>query len=357
MGWWAGWGAAGTMMLGRLHGHVCAPVPVVAADATDAGTQRLEAALAAHAAAGHIPAVAVGIVKQGALVRHCVAGTRRLETGWAADEQSIFQIASISKTVTGVCAMRLVERGLLALDDDIAPLTERVGQGGFSVRNPRHPTAAITLRMLLSMSSSITDSAVYSNSYTAGDSQWSLARFCREYFAPDGSLFSASANYGEAEPGASFAYSNVGAGLVGFLVEAASGTTFAEFAEENVFGPLGMTSCADQPRSGSDSPLTRALLCRSSFLWAGLEAKGVDLDRVAMPYSWITSDDTAEGGYHKPHGFYGCPTVSDGFMRTTVGDLAQHLLVLVSRSSADCLDRLWPKQVQPLNPPLRVYCR
>ena len=44
--------------------------------------------------------------------------------------------------------------------------------------------------------------------------------------------------------GASFAYSNVGAGLVGFLVEAASGTTFAEFAEENVFGPLGMTSCA-----------------------------------------------------------------------------------------------------------------
>ena len=180
--------------------------------------------------------------KHGALVRHCVAGTRRLETGWAADEQSIFQIASISKTVTGVCAMRLVERGLLALDDDINPLTERVGR--FSVRNPRHPDAAITLRMLLSMSSSITDSAVYSNSYTAGDSQWSLARFCREYFAPDGSLFSASANYGEAEPGASFAYSNVGAGLVGFLVEAASGTTFAEFAEENVFGPLGMTSCA-----------------------------------------------------------------------------------------------------------------
>ena len=180
-----------------------------------------------------------------------VAGTRRLETGWAADEQSIFQIASISKTVTGVCAMRLVERGLLALDDDIAPLTERVG---FSVRNPRHPTAAITLRMLLSHTSSITDSAVYSNSYTAGDSQWSLARFCREYFAPDGCFFSATANYGEAEPGASFAYSNVGAGLVGFLVEAASGQPFADFAEENVLGPLGMTSCADHPCSWSARP-------------------------------------------------------------------------------------------------------
>ena len=240
------------MMLGRLHGHICAHAPAVAADAADAGTQRLEAALTAHAAAGHIPAVAVGIVKQGALVRHCVAGTRRLETGWAADEQSIFQIASISKTVTGVCAMRLVERGLLALDDDIAPLTERVGT--FSVRNPRHPTAAITLRMLLSHTSSITDSAVYSNSYTAGDSQWSLARFCREYFAPDGCFFSATANYGEAEPGASFAYSNVGAGLVGFLVEAASGQPFADFAEENVLGPLGMTSCADHPRSWSARP-------------------------------------------------------------------------------------------------------
>ena len=169
------------------------------------------------------------------------------------------QIASISKTVTGVCAMRLVERGLLALDDDIGPLTERVGD--FSVRNPRHPDAAITLRMLLSMSSSITDSAVYSNSYTAGDSQWSLARFCREYFAPDGCFFSATANYGEAEPGASFAYSNVGAGLVGFLVEAASGQPFADFAEENVLGPLGMTSCADHPRSWSAPSLTPLLCC------------------------------------------------------------------------------------------------
>ena len=91
------------------------------------------------------------------------------------------------------------------------------------------------------------------------------------------------------------------------------------------------------------------MLCSSSFLWSGLEAKGVDLDRMAMPYSWITSDETAAGGYHKPHGFYSCPTVSDGFMRTTVGDLAQHLLMLVSPSSADCLGRLWPKQGQPLN--------
>jgi CubicO group peptidase (beta-lactamase class C family) len=50
-----------------------------------------------------------------------------------------------------------------------------------------------------------------------------------------------------------------------------------------------------------------------------------------MPYSWTTfSGSAGTGGYYKPHGFYGCPTVSDGFLRTTVQDLAQHLLTFMN---------------------------
>ena len=44
--------------------------------------------------------------------------------------------------------------------------------------------------MLLSHASSVTDTSVYSDSYTAGDSQWSLTDFCREYFSPAGAFHS-----------------------------------------------------------------------------------------------------------------------------------------------------------------------
>ena len=53
-----------------------------------------------------------------------------------------------------------------------------------------------------------------------------------------------------------------------------------------------------------------------------------------MPYSWTdTGSDSGGDGYHKPHGFYGCPTVSDGFLRTTVRDLAQHLLTFMNNGT------------------------
>jgi CubicO group peptidase (beta-lactamase class C family) len=258
-----------------------APAASTSSELVEAAARRLAAAMKLHAETARIPAISVGIVKRGVLLHQACHGSRRLEGGgrrsWAVEADSVFQVASISKTVTGVCAMQCVERGLLALDDDVSALTAE--HGGFPVRNPKHPDQKITLRMLMSHASSVDDSSVYQASYTAGDSQWSLADFCREYFSPEGCFYSAGC-YTDELPGAGFRYSNVGAGLVGYLVEAASGMSFPDFAEANVFAPLGMAS--------------------SSFLWSGLRAKGVDLRRVAMPYSWVsTAGEEAAGGYHK----------------------------------------------------------
>eukprot|EP01043_Picozoa_sp_COSAG02_P023557 COSAG02_NODE_1262_length_13556_cov_11.011522_6_plen_246_part_00 len=245
-------------MLTRLERHVAPHQQAAACDRRTPGAHtaaavkaQLDAAIRAHTE--HVPAVAVGVVKaDGTILCQAEYGTRRVERGWPVQGDSIFQIASISKTVTGVCAMMCVERGLLQLDDDVSGLTAT--HGGFGVHNPRFPDTPVTLRMLMSHTSSVHDSSVYEDSYTAGDSQWSLADFCREYFS--GSLRSDDI-YTEHAPGAAFDYSNVGAGLVGYLVEAASGMLFADFAEQNVLQPLGMQS--------------------SSFLWAGLQSKGVDL--------------------------------------------------------------------------------
>ncbi|MGH8074192.1 MAG: serine hydrolase domain-containing protein, partial [Lysobacter sp.] len=65
------------------------------------------------------------------------------------------RIASISKLVTAVGVMRLVEAGTLDLDADVSDLL------GWPLRNPAYPDTPITLRLLLSHRSSLTDAAGY----------------------------------------------------------------------------------------------------------------------------------------------------------------------------------------------------
>eukprot|EP00929_Paragymnodinium_shiwhaense_P055246 TRINITY_DN27692_c0_g1_i2.p1 TRINITY_DN27692_c0_g1~~TRINITY_DN27692_c0_g1_i2.p1 ORF type:complete len:424 (-),score=73.17 TRINITY_DN27692_c0_g1_i2:273-1544(-) len=265
---------------------------------------------------GKVPGVAVAIVKHGKVQHTVVTGLRNVEKKLPVQLDSVFQIASVSKTVTGVCAMQLVQKGDLSLDSHVNAVLSRSG-AGFEVTHPRHPDQPITLRDLLSHCASIRDSEVYNDMYTAGDSEWTLGAFLKEYFSPDGCFYDAAENFltddhkeevddfrGSA-PGSTYSYSNIGAGLVGYLVEVCSGKPFDIYAEENIFKPLGMTG--------------------TSFTWAGLERLGVSRDRAALPYSWHGKPGK---GYYKPHGRYGCPTISDGFLRTTVLDLANFLLAV-----------------------------
>ena len=68
-----------------------------------------------------------------------------------------YRIASISKTITAIAVMQLVEQNLLDLDADISTIL------GYSVQNPNNPTVPITTRMLLSHTSTIIDGTTYSS--------------------------------------------------------------------------------------------------------------------------------------------------------------------------------------------------
>ncbi|MDE2430090.1 MAG: serine hydrolase, partial [Burkholderiales bacterium] len=72
-----------------------------------------------------------------------------------ADANTLYRVASVSKMVTAIAAMRLVEQGRLNLDADIGNYL------GYRVRNPHYPQTAITARMLLSHTSSLRDDAGY----------------------------------------------------------------------------------------------------------------------------------------------------------------------------------------------------
>lgn len=148
-------------------------------------------------------------------------GLRRVGEGAApADRATMYRIASVSKLVTTIGVMKLVEQGKLALDADAS------GYLGFKLRNPAYPNSPITLRMLLSRTSSLRDNAGYS---------WSAEVALRDVFGQSGAIWASVAR-----PGRHFAYSNLNWGVVGTIMEAVTGERFDLLMRRLVLEPLGM---------------------------------------------------------------------------------------------------------------------
>ena len=145
----------------------------------------------------------------------------------------IFQIASMTKAVTSVAAMQLVERGLLSLDDPIDPVLPELARPalltGFDPDGKpilRPAGRAITLRHLLTHTSGL------GYAFTSGD----MAR-ARGKVTP-GSIASLSAPL-MFEPGSDWLY-GVSTDWVGRAVESASGQTLGAYMAEHIFAPLAM---------------------------------------------------------------------------------------------------------------------
>ena len=126
------------------------------------------------------------------------------------DTNTIYRIASISKSITASAIMKLYEEGKFKLDDDINDYLN-----GFEVRNPNFPDEKITFRMLLTHTSSIIDGDTYSTIYDIQD-------------------------FGDYKPGDQFEYSNYGYNLLATLIEQISNQDFEDLVQENIFKPLNM---------------------------------------------------------------------------------------------------------------------
>ena len=144
------------------------------------------------------------------------------------DTDTKMRIASVSKTFTAIGVMKLVEQGKIDLDADISKYLH------FSLRNPNYPDTPITVRMLLSHTSSLRDGEIYSL-----PPQYSVAEFFQEgaTYYENGAHF---ASRGQA-PGEYFSYANINFGLLGTIIEAASQQRFDQYMSENVLKPMGIT--------------------------------------------------------------------------------------------------------------------
>ena len=166
--------------------------------------------------------------------------------GWADREQGIaftpdtvMNIASISKTVTGVALLQAVEAGRLDLDRDVNDYLP------FRLVNPHAPGGVVTLRHLATHTSGITDRpAVYARGYVFGrDPEQALGSFLAGYLVPGGADYDPS-NFLAFAPGTHRDYSNIGAALAGYIVERATGQRLDEWTRQHVFQPLRMERSA-----------------------------------------------------------------------------------------------------------------
>jgi CubicO group peptidase (beta-lactamase class C family) len=169
------------------------------------------------------PGCALAVIKEGQIVYKRGYGMSNLEYGIPISPSSIFHIASISKEFTAMAIVMLAQQGKLSLDDDVRKYVSEVPDFG----------ERITIRHLIHHTSGLRD-------------QWSLlemAGWREDDVITEGDILDLisrqkALNF---KPGDEHLYSNTGYTLLAVIVKRVSGQSLRDFAEANIFKPLGMT--------------------------------------------------------------------------------------------------------------------
>lgn len=236
------------------------------------------------------------------------------------------RVASISKLAVGIGAMQLVATGQLALDDDVSPYL------GFTLRNPTFPQTPITLRQLLSHTSSVRDGGQY----------WlAPGERMADFFAPGHRRYEAGAHFTadpDHRPGDYFTYANLNYSLIAAMMERASGLRFDRYMQERVLGPLGITGASFSPCDVLEQGHPLATLYRrrdTAEVWqpAGPWGAQVDGDQLTCAVGLPPRPrDQASRAPLKGYELGSNPTYfsPQGGLRASAEDIA-HLLVELTR--------------------------
>ena len=138
----------------------------------------------------HIPGMVATVVRHDEVLWRGAFGVRDLDDRIPMTCDTIMNVASVTKTLTGAVVARLVAAEALKLDDDVSDTM------GVSVRNPHHPESPITLRHLLFHRSSIRDSDDYALSYICGDSRVPLGEWLQGYLQQGDSFRLSEGSFG-----------------------------------------------------------------------------------------------------------------------------------------------------------------
>jgi len=258
----------------------------------------------------HINGFSVAIVDQNGTLFENGFGYSNKQENKKYTENTIQNIASISKTFIGITLLKAQELGNLNLDD---PINDYLP---FEVINPYFPNTPITIRQLATHTSSIRDPSRYEkNGYVLKEENNGDAKVNRNFRSPDEMMTQAvflknilskegkwykKNNFLKTKPGEIFEYSNIAAGLAALVVEKATGESFNALTKIYIFEPLEMSN-------------------------SGWSFDEVDFSNHSILYS---NKETELA-------FYQLVTYPDGGLITSSSDLGKYLSELISGYSGN----------------------
>ena len=309
-------------------------LPRGAPESVGISTQRLERLSTAMKRAvdeGRAPGIVTLVARSGKVVHHEAFGHLDREGNVPMTREAIFRIASMSKALTTVAAVMLMEEGLILPDDPVSkfiPSFEKTTVLVPAATSGGEPTSAparrpITVRHLLTQTAGL--------SYGTGtlEAQYKAANVHMWYFADKNEPIAATIDRlatlpFEGQPGERYVY-GFATDVLGVVVEKASGLSLDEFFRTRIFEPLKMTD--------------------SSFYVPEEKAS-----RFAVVYSWeqgklvrAPEPGRGQGDYVKgPRKAFsgGAGVVS------TAGDYARFLQMLLNGGELDGVRLLGPKSVE-----------
>lgn len=233
------------------------------------------------------------------------------------------RIASISKLVTAIGVMRLVEAGQLDLDADVSDTL------GWRLRHPQFPDVPISLRLLLSHRAGLTDAAGYY--------QVPLGGQVKDLLAEPRAWDPAHA------PGTFFRYANIDFPLIAAVMEKATGERFDRLMDRLVIAPLKLSACFNW------SSCDQATLARAVVLY---DAEGTpvrdDLHGQPPACAVVTASDGNCDLSRWRAGDNGALFSPQGGLRISARDLAKVGRLLLNQGEVDGVRLLSPASVQAL---------
>ncbi|HYO41694.1 MAG TPA: serine hydrolase domain-containing protein [Candidatus Limnocylindrales bacterium] len=174
-----------------------------------------------------IPGIAWGVLHAGELVHAGGTGVARDGEDRVPGADTVFRIASMTKSFTAATILLLRDEGRLRLDDPVVDLVPALA----AWTPPTADAGPVTIRQLLTMSAGLATDDPW------GDRQQDLPLHAFERLLAAGPTFTWP-------PGTVFDYSNLGYGILGRVVTSAAGAEYGDVVRDRLLRPLGMASSA-----------------------------------------------------------------------------------------------------------------
>lgn len=294
-------------------------------------TLLLSTAMAAGAPAADTPPVAtvrVAFDRKGE-TSVSVSGYADIAAGRPVTADDPVRVASISKLLVAIAAMRLVEQRRLNLDADLS------GPLGWTLRNPAFPDRPVTLRQLLSHRSSLRDGAGYLipldgdlRDVLADDRAWDRTH----------------------PPGAYYEYTNLNFPVVAAVMEKVTGERFDRLMDRLVIRPLGLAACYNWDSCDG------ATAARAVVLYSADRQPVRDDNHGAKPACSIVParDGSCDPGRWRA-GLNGASFSPQGGLRISARGLAKIGRLLLGNGKVDGVRLLRPASMRVLEAPAWTY--